>query len=60
MSETAPPPAETPRRRWLPSSGPGWIMLASMLAVLLVAGVGLFTRFGINTASPVKRVVSIF
>ncbi len=49
MSETAPPPAETPRRRWLPSSGPGWIMLASMLAVLLVAGVGLFTRFGINT-----------
>ena len=50
MSETEPPPKETPRRRFLPTRGPGWIMLVSVLAVLLVAGVGLFTRFGVNTA----------
>ena len=34
----------------MPGSGPGWVMLAAFLAVLLVAGVGLFTRFGVNTA----------
>ena len=49
MSETDPQPTETVRRRLLPGSGPGWIMLVSLLAVLLVGGVGLITRFGINT-----------
>src|SRR6185369_1940442 len=50
-------PSETPaaapvkaRRRRLPSSGPGWIMLISLLAVLLVGGVALVTRFGVNSA----------
>ena len=38
------------RRRRLPTTGPGWVMLVSLLAVLLVGGVGLVTRFGVNTA----------
>ncbi|MFA7261635.1 MAG: translocation/assembly module TamB domain-containing protein [Caulobacter sp.] len=51
MSETAPPPeTPPPRRRLLPAGGPGLIILVSLVAVLLVAGLGLFTRYGINTA----------
>jgi translocation and assembly module TamB len=48
----APPPAAPaakPRRRVLPATGPGWIMLVSLLAVLLVGGVGLVARYGVNT-----------
>lgn len=48
MSETA-PPAQIRVRRWLPKSGPGWIMLVSLLAVLLVGGVGSLVRYGVNT-----------
>ncbi len=48
MSETA-PPAQVGVRRWLPKSGPGWIMLVSLLAVLLVGGVGSLVRYGVNT-----------
>jgi len=50
LSETASPPESPPRRRFTPATGPGWIMLVSMLAVLLVAGLGLVTRYGVNTA----------
>ncbi len=34
----------------LPATGPGWIMLVSLLAVLLVGGTALVLRFGLNTA----------
>ena len=50
MSEIEPQPQPPVRRRRLPTTGPGWIMLVSLLAVLLVGGVGLVTRFGVNTA----------
>ncbi|MDP1736556.1 MAG: translocation/assembly module TamB domain-containing protein [Caulobacter sp.] len=49
MSETAPPPETRTRRRFRPATGPGWIMLISLLAVLFVGGVGLVTRYGVNT-----------
>lgn len=49
MSEPAPPAQDRLRRRWLPKSGPGWIMRVSLLAVLLVGGLGLLARYGINT-----------
>jgi len=49
LSEAAPPPQTPTRRRFLPGGGPGWILLVSLLAVLLVGGVGLVTRFGVNT-----------
>ncbi|MDO9472401.1 MAG: translocation/assembly module TamB domain-containing protein [Caulobacter sp.] len=44
--------APTARRRRvrLPATGPGWIILASLLAVLLVGGTALVLRFGLNTA----------
>lgn len=48
-AEAAPAPVKA-RRRLLPRSAPGWIMLVSLLAVLLVGGVSLVTRFGVNTA----------
>ena len=47
--EAGKPPAKA-RRRYRPSSAPGWIMLISLLAVLLVGGVSLVTRFGVNSA----------
>lgn len=37
------------RRRWLPSSAPGWIILISTIAVILVATVAVGLRFGLNT-----------
>jgi len=51
----SPPPEAAPqapakaRRRRLPATGAGWVMLVSLLAVLLVGGVALVTRFGLNT-----------
>lgn len=50
MSEAADTPAPAkPRRRWLPRSPQGWIILVSVLAVLLVGTVGVGLRYGINT-----------
>ncbi|HRD29767.1 MAG TPA: translocation/assembly module TamB, partial [Caulobacter sp.] len=50
MSESAPSPQTPTRRRLLPGGGPGWVLLVSLLAVLLVGGVALVTRYGVNTA----------
>jgi len=49
LTETPATPEPKPRRRVLPRSGPGWIMLISLLAVLLVGGVGVVARFGVNS-----------
>ncbi len=40
------------RRRpsWRPLTAPGWIILASLIAVLLVGGTAMVLRFGLNTA----------
>ncbi len=50
--DQAPPPAAAAQRRRvrLPANGPGWIILASLIAVLLVGGTALVLRFGLNTA----------
>jgi translocation and assembly module TamB len=47
----APSPARPAdhRRRWLPSSAPGWIILVSVIAVMLVAAVAVGLRYGLNT-----------
>jgi translocation and assembly module TamB len=37
------------RRRWFPSSAPGWVILISAIAVVLVASVAVGLRFGLNT-----------
>ncbi|MFZ5670050.1 MAG: translocation/assembly module TamB domain-containing protein [Pseudomonadota bacterium] len=50
MTETAPPPPIPARRRLAPTTGPGWVMLVSVLAVFLVGGAALLTRYGVNTA----------
>ncbi len=45
------PAGKTAARRpgWLPRGPQGWIILVSVLAVLLVAGVGVGLRYGVNT-----------
>lgn len=50
MTDIAPPPETAPRRGFPPTGGPGLIVLASLIAVLLVAGLSLVARYGINTA----------
>ncbi len=45
----APVRAKEHRRRWFPSSAPGWIILISVIAVMIVAGVAVGLRFGLNT-----------
>lgn len=37
------------RRRWAPSSAPGWIILISVVVVMIVATVAVGLRFGVNT-----------
>ncbi len=43
------PPAARPRRRRLPSTAPGWIILVSLLAVLFVGAAAVTLRFGVNS-----------
>jgi translocation and assembly module TamB len=50
LSEDTPQPQPKARRRRLPTTGPGWVMFISLLAVVLVASVAVVTRFGVNTA----------
>lgn len=56
MSATDEPATETPsvrprdhRRRWLPSSAPGWLILISVVVVMLVAAAAVGVRYGVNT-----------
>ena len=44
------PPAIRSRGPRLPATGPGWIILASLIAVLLVGGTALLLRHGLSTA----------
>jgi translocation and assembly module TamB len=48
-TETPPARPRDHRRRWLPSSAPGWLILVSVVAVMLVAAVTAGVRFGVNT-----------
>ena len=50
MTDDTPQPQPRAQRLRLPTTGPGWIVLVSLLAVLFVGGVALVTRFGVNTA----------
>ena len=48
--QTPAPTAEPPRRRYRPTTAPGWIMLISVLAVFLVGVAAVGLRYGINSA----------
>ncbi|HYE44290.1 MAG TPA: translocation/assembly module TamB domain-containing protein [Caulobacter sp.] len=45
------PPVRAPdhRRRWFPSSAPGWLILISVVAVVFVAAAAVGVRYGLNT-----------
>jgi len=49
LSEPAAAPDPATRRRWLPASGRGRLLLAALLGLLLVAVLGLTARHGVNT-----------
>ena len=48
-TSAAPVRARNHLRRWFPSSAPGWIILISAVAVIVVATVAVGLRFGLNT-----------
>ncbi len=47
--EAEPVRAPQHRRRWFPSSAPGWVILISVIVVVIVASIGVGLRFGVNT-----------
>jgi translocation and assembly module TamB len=49
MAEVEAARAPDHRRRWFPSSAPGWIILISVIAVILVALAAVGVRYGFNT-----------
>ncbi|MDB5472537.1 MAG: autotransporter [Caulobacter sp.] len=49
QTPAAPVRARNHLRRWFPSSAPGWVILVSAVAVIVVATVAVGVRFGLNT-----------